>query len=121
MSEIQNINAIQRLQSSVAKREKSVVDSQSSEKDFAELLKTVEKLELMDNELDSVGTEINKVVKHSDIKNTLGVSSGVNKIGSYIKNIEGLVENLSTDKKNEKLDNGYKIAQYSKNTKTGKP
>lgn len=117
MSEINNINAIQRVHPGLQKKGKHDAGLQSSEKDFSELLKTVEKLELMDNELDSVGSEINKVVNQSDIKNTLGVSTGVNKIGSYIKNIEGLVEKLSTDKKTESR---YGISQYSKYSKTEK-
>lgn len=117
MSEINNINTIQRIQPTAPKKGKQDTGLHPTDKDFAELLQTVEKLESMDNELDSVGSEINKVVNQSDIKNTLGVSTGVNKIGGYIKNMEGLVEKLSADKR---TDSKYGITQYSKTNKTEK-
>lgn len=120
MNEVNNLTTLQRLQAALQKRNRQNETLQNPEANFEELLKTVEKLERMDNELESVGSEINQVVKQSDIKNTCGVSSGVSKIGNYIKNIEGLVEKLSTGKKAEKMESRYGLTHYSKHVKTGK-
>lgn len=119
MNEINNLTSIQQLQSALQQR-KSTASAQPVDREFEELLKTVEKLELMDSELESVGSEITSALKTANVKDTRSVSSGVNKIGHYIKNIEGLVETLSKDTPPETKANRYGVSQYAKNkTKNG--
>jgi len=99
MSEINKINIIPG--SIKAKAQKT--ENAQSEKGKAfedQLLKTVEKLETMGNEIDAM-------METGSSKSPTKVTSDINTVGNYIKSMAGMVEDFSSDQ--EKL---IKSAKY---------
>ncbi|MGK0290713.1 MAG: hypothetical protein ACI86H_002172 [bacterium] len=105
MSEIKGIHLTG---SELHNSSKSKVKNHSAEgKEFSEeLLRTVEKLEKMGNEIDSV-------MKANTSQTPSNINTNVHAVGKWINSIEGLIENFSGEK-SEAQPNKRAMDQYSR-------
>lgn len=84
--------------------------TRESKKFESQFLEMVEKVENM-------GSEIDAMIETTNTQNPTAVQKGVNKVGSYIKSIEGLVEDFSVKNADETDSRQIVKNPYTKSNK----